>query len=78
MPMPPPKPTTESARDRQVGHEIRQLVRALREQGPQTAEELGRLVGAPYWERGRFERAVGLAIADGLVVRDADGLLQVV
>jgi hypothetical protein len=78
MPMPPPKATTESPRDRQVVHEMRQIVRALEEQGPQPLEDLSRLVGAPYWEGGRFDRAVSLAVADGLVVQDADGRLQAV
>jgi hypothetical protein len=41
-------------------------------------DELSRIVGAPYWESGRFERAVSLVVADGLVVRDADGLLEAV
>jgi hypothetical protein len=78
MPMPPPKATTESARDRQVFHEMGQLVRALEEQGPQRPEELALLVGAPYWEGGRFQRALTFAVADGLVVRDADDRLHAV
>jgi hypothetical protein len=67
MPMPPPKATTESPRDRQVFHEMGQLVRAMEE-----------LVGAPYWEGGRFQRALTFAVADGLVVRDADDRLHAV
>jgi hypothetical protein len=31
------------------------------------------LVGAPYWEAGRFDRALALAVADGLVVESPDG-----
>jgi hypothetical protein len=76
MPMPPPKATTESPRDRQVFHEMGQLVRALEDQGPQSPDDLARLVGATYWESGRFERAVALAVSDGLVVRGPDGRLQ--
>jgi hypothetical protein len=76
MPMPPPKATTESPRDRQVVHEIGQIVRALGEQGPQSVEDLSRLVGATYWESGRFARAVSFAVADGLVIRDAEDRLQ--
>jgi hypothetical protein len=76
--MPPPKATTESPRDRQVFHEMGQIVRALEQQGAQDVEELGRLVGAPFWEGGRFERAVNLAVADGLVVQSPDGRLQAV
>jgi hypothetical protein len=73
MPMPPPKPTTESRRDRRVGHEIDQIVRALRTEGPQSSEELARLVGAPYWDDGRFEQAIGYAVSDGLVLQTNDG-----
>ena len=54
MPMPPPKPSTEGPRDRQVTHETHQLVRALQAHGPQSAEDLTLRVGAPYWETGRF------------------------
>jgi hypothetical protein len=75
MPMPPPKPSTEGRRDRQVFHEMGQIVRALETNGPQQPEELGRLVGADYWEKGRFERSLSLAVSDGLVVQTADGSL---
>lgn len=78
MPMPPPKASTESPRDRQVFHEMGQIVRALEQQGPQQPEDLAVLVGAPYWEKGRFDRALAFVAADGLVVRGADGRLQVV
>jgi hypothetical protein len=76
MPMPPPKATTESPRDRQVFHEMGQLVRAIEDQGPQTVDDLAHLVGATYWEGGRYDRAVALAVADGLLVRGPDGRLQ--
>jgi hypothetical protein len=75
MPMPPPKASTEGPRDRQVFHEMGQLVRALEEQGPQSPDELQQLVGATYWEGGRFERALALTVADGLVVVGPDGRL---
>jgi hypothetical protein len=74
--MPPPKATTESPRDRQVFHEMGQIVRALEQEGPQTPEDLQRLVGATYWEGHRFDRATAFAVADGLVTRTADGRLQ--
>jgi hypothetical protein len=76
MPMPPPKATTEGPRDRQVFHEMGQVVRALEDTGPCSAEELALLVGARYWEGGRFDRALAFAVADGLVVRLDDGRLQ--
>ncbi len=77
-PMPPPKATTEGPRDRQVAHEITQLIRALQDNGPQRPEELAGLVGARYWDEGRFDRAVAMAAADGYVVRANDGRLDVV
>lgn len=75
MPMPPPKPTTEGRRDRQVFHEMGQIVRALEGRGPLPPDELAPLVGAEWWETDRFERALAYAVADGLVFRTADGAL---
>lgn len=75
MPMPPPKPTTEGPNDRQVAREMQQLVRALRDQGPLVPEMLANAVGAPYWEEGRFERALAFCLADGLLVSRPDGRL---
>jgi len=75
MPMPPPKASTEGPRDRQVFHEMGQLVRALEHTGPQQPDDLADLVGAVYWEAGRFDRALAFCVADGLVVRQADGTL---
>jgi hypothetical protein len=76
MPMPPPKASTEGRRDRQVFHEMGQIVRALEAQGASTPEELATRVGAAYWEQDRFDRALAFAVADGLVSRGADGLLH--
>lgn len=73
MPMPPPKPSSEGPRDRHVSQEIGQLVRALQDEGPQSADDLAALVGARYWEPDRFARALALARADGLVLRVEDG-----
>jgi hypothetical protein len=76
MPMPPPKATTEGPRDRQVFHEMGQLLRALDVVGPCTPEELAGHVGATYWEAGRFDRALAFLLADGLAVRGPNGELQ--
>jgi hypothetical protein len=76
MPMPPPKPSTEGRRDRQVFHEMGQLVRAVEANGPTADDQLAALVGAAYWEPHRFDRALTLSVADGLLVRTADGTLQ--
>ncbi len=78
MPMPPPKASTEGPRDRQVFHEMGQIVRALEQRGPQTPDDLERLVGASYWEGDRFQRALALAVADGLVTRTREGKLQAI
>jgi len=72
-PMPPHKPTTEGPRDRQVLHEIGQIVRALEAQGPRSPDELREVVGGRWWEEGRFDRALALAASDGLVHRTDDG-----
>jgi hypothetical protein len=76
MPMPPPKPTTEGRRDRQTFHEMGQLVRALEANGPASPEQLASHVGATYWEEHRFQRALDLAVTDGLVSRAGDGTLH--
>ena len=76
MPMPPPKASTEGPRDRQVFHEMGQIVRALEKNGPQPPDELARIVGADYWESGRFERALELAANDGLVFMTGDGTVS--
>lgn len=76
MPMPPPKASTEGHRDRQVFHEMGQIVRALEAEGPCEPDELAARVGAAYWEQDRFERALAFAVADGLVSRGADGRLH--
>ncbi len=78
MPMPPPKASTEGPRDRQVFHEMGQIVRALEAEGPQRVEDLAQLVGASFWEGGRFDRAMVFAAADGLIVEDRDGRWQAV
>jgi len=75
MPMPPPRASTEGKRDRQVFHEMGQIVRAIEVNGPQPPERLAELVGAAYWESGRFDRALAFAVQDGLVYRTSDGLL---
>jgi hypothetical protein len=75
MPMPPPKPTTEGPRDRHVTQEIGQIVRALRSRGPLEQHRLSEVVGAEFWETGRWDRALALALADGRVTRTAEGHL---
>ena len=76
MPMPPPKASTEGPRDRQVFHEMGQIVRALEATGPQEPDQLAQTIGAAYWESGRYDRALALAVSDGLVFRTADGTVS--
>lgn len=76
MPMPPPKPSSEGPRDRQVGGEMTQLVRALQARGAQQPDGLRSIVGAEFWDADHFDRALALCVADGLVVRAPDGRLQ--
>jgi predicted transcriptional regulator len=71
----PERSEHEVAMDRQVLHEVGQVVRALEANGPQTEEELAMLVGAPYWEKNRFHRALTRLLSDGIVARDARGLI---
>jgi len=75
MPMPPPRASTEQKRDRQVFHEMGQIVRALEANGAQPPDRLAELVGAAYWEGGRFERALAFAVQDGLAYQTSEGLL---
>jgi hypothetical protein len=77
MPMPPPKPSTEH-RDRIRDHEVAQILRALRAEGPQSFDELATLVGARFWEPGRFERAVLDAVSGGQVIQRGDGRYNIV
>ena len=72
-PMPPPKPSTEGPRDRQVFHEIGQIVRALEANGPTAPDELREVVGGRWWEENRFDRALALAASDGMVHTTDDG-----
>jgi hypothetical protein len=67
---------TEGVMDRHVLHEVGQVIRALEANGPRTEEELAVLVGAPYWERDRFRRALSFMLGDGLVERDRRGLIR--
>ena len=67
---------TEVVMDRHVLHEVGQVIRALEANGPRTEEELAVLVGAPYWERDRFRRALSYMLDDGLVQRDQRGLIR--
>ncbi len=75
MPMPPPKASIQLPRDRHFQYEIGQIVRALQENGEQSAEDLSDFVGAGHWELGTFECALRAAVRNGLITRTADGTL---
>jgi uncharacterized protein YcaQ len=72
-PMPPPKASTEGPRDRQVLHEMGQIVRALEARGPLAPDDLREIVGGTWWEEHRFDRALALAASDGLLHVTDDG-----
>jgi len=76
MPMPPPKASTEGKRDRQVFHEMGQILRALEARGPQHPDRLAEMVGAAYWEPDRFDRALAFVVQDGLAYWTSDGQLS--
>jgi len=71
--MPPPKPSGESNRQPRRRREFEQIERALKDQGPADTETLQRLVGAPYWQAGRFDKALSWSLQKKLLVRDDDG-----
>lgn len=75
MPMPPPKPSADASSEPRRSSEIKQLTRALRARGPLLVPDLADLVGASFWDRGRFDQAVAAGVADGFIVRRRDGLL---
>jgi hypothetical protein len=62
--------------DRYMLHEVGQVVRALEANGPCTEEQLGVLVGAPYWETNRFRRVLTFMKSDRLLAQDASGSLR--
>jgi hypothetical protein len=74
MPMPPPKASTAKRAGARRREQVRQIVRALRTEGELSRDDLHRLVGAPYWKPGHFDRALQAAIAEGYVSRDGDQL----
>jgi hypothetical protein len=71
--MPPPSPSTEPAPRKRQRREIEQVTRAVADLGPSDRDTLARAVGAPYWDPGRFDRALAAALDRGLVVVDANG-----
>jgi hypothetical protein len=75
MPMPPPNPTTDGRSDPQTRHEVQRVVRALRAEGPIAPGDLEAALGARYWDEGRFDHALAVAVAEGLVRRAPDGSL---
>lgn len=75
-PTDPDAPTAPAGLDRQILHEVGQVVRALEANGSCTEEELAVLVGAPYWERNRYRRVLEFMKSDGLVTQDDAGVLK--
>ncbi len=73
MPMPPPKPTSEPLTPRRRLREIAQIERALAEIEPADEQQLAARVGAAYWDRGRFDRALRAGLELHRLRRDAEG-----
>lgn len=73
-PDPAPAPAPAPG-DRQLLREVGQVVRALEANGRCTEQELAVLVGAPYWERNRYERVLEFMRSDGLIREDENGAL---
>lgn len=71
------EPSGTNPYDRLAMNEAGQVVRALEANGPKTEEELAVLVGAPYWERNRFHRALVNLLATGVLQRDGSGVIRV-
>jgi len=73
MSTPPQKQPGKPGGNRRRRQEIQQIQRALQDQGPADADTLKRLVGATYWEAGRFDKALSWGIQKRLLVRQEDG-----
>jgi hypothetical protein len=74
-PTDPDTPVATAGLDRHLLREVGQVVRALEANGRSTEEELAVLVGAPYWERGRYHRVLEFMKSDGLVTQDEAGVI---
>jgi hypothetical protein len=74
-PTDPDTPVAPAGLDRHLLREVGQVVRALEANGRSTEEELAVLVGAPYWERGRYHRVLEFMKSDGLVTQDEAGVI---
>jgi len=71
--MPPPKPSTDQGANKRVQREVGQMTRALSDRGSLDRDDLSSAVGGAYWEPGRFDRALVVAVDSGQVVKDSDG-----
>jgi hypothetical protein len=72
MPVPPPKPSTETT-NRRVQREMRQIKRALQAEGAMELDALRTAVGGAYWDKERFDKALVFALDSGNVVKDQEG-----
>jgi MFS family permease len=65
---------TRRAHPSVLDREVESVARALQEHGPMRREELARRVGARRWGPGRFQRALGEAVAEGRARRTSRGM----
>lgn len=53
--------------DEDIRLEVEQLARTLDRMGVTERRRLAQIVGAHYWYKGEFDRAVGVALAEGRI-----------
>ena len=53
--------------DEDIRLEVEQLARTLDRMGVTERRRLAQIVGAHYWYKGEFDRAVGIALAEGKI-----------
>ena len=53
--------------DEDIRLEVEQLARTLERMGVTERRRLAQIVGAHYWYKGEFDRAVGVALAEGKI-----------
>ncbi len=57
--------------DEDIRLEVEQLARTLDRMGVTGRRRLAQIVGAHYWYKGEFDRAIGVALAEGKI-REVD------
>ncbi len=58
-------------RDEDIRLEVEQIAKTLKRMGVTGRRRLAQIVGAHYWYKGEFDRAIGVALAEGKI-REVD------